>query len=437
MLSRIRYSLADLFFWLRTHLGIVALGLIVAAAAAVVALFAAGELGGDEEPPASPAPPVIVSPPDEEPEGTEELGFPAFATRNTTRVAGADPIADAAAVALAAFPTAGAVEGPGAVTLVDSADWPAGIAAAALVAEPVGAPILFTEDGDLPDLTRDALETLAPAGGSGTDNRQAFVVGDAAAPRELRTLDVAGENPAAIAAAIAKLRRRLSGADPAHFLIASSDQPGFAMPAASWAARSGDPVLFAQRRSVPGPTLRTLERHEDVPVYILGPRSAISAAAERQIGRATNAPVRRAADDADPVANAVAFARYLDADFGWNINDPGHGFVIASTTRPADAAAAAPLSAGGTWGPLLLTDEPGAPPPALEGYLLDLKPGYDTDPTRAIYNHIWLIGNEAAISVDFQVRVDELAEVAPIRSGSGRALLGPAPGTPEREPRDR
>jgi hypothetical protein len=136
----------------------------------------------------------------------------------------------------------------------------------------------------------------------------------------------------------------------------------------------------------------------------------------------------------DPVENAVAFARYASGNFGWNINDPGHGFVIASADRPLDAAAAAPLSASGTWGPLLVSDEAGSPPQALDDYLLDLKPGYQSDPTRAVYNHVWLIGDGAALSTAFQARVDELAEVAPVTSGSGSSELGPPPGTPESAP---
>ena len=143
--------------------------------------------------------------------------------------------------------------------------------------------------------------------------------------------------------------------------------------------------------------------------------------------------MRRAGDEDDPVANAVAFARYVDGTFGWNINDPGHGFVIANSSRPADAPAAAALSGSGTWGPLLLTDDAETPPADLEGYLLDMKPGYEEDPTRAVYNHVWIVGDESAISVDFQVQVDEIAEVAPIRSGSGESVLGPEPGTPEPE----
>ena len=48
--------------------------------------------------------PVLGQGGDEEQAATD-LGFPAFATRNTTRVGGADPIADAAAVSRLAHRT--------------------------------------------------------------------------------------------------------------------------------------------------------------------------------------------------------------------------------------------------------------------------------------------------------------------------------------------
>src|SRR6185295_19461961 len=118
--------------------------------------------------------------------------------------------------------------------------------------------------------------------------------------------------------------------------------------------------------------------------------------------------VRAVAPDAtrvggdDPVSNAIAFARYVNGSFGWNINDPGHGFVIANDSRALDAAAASALSASGDWGPLLLTDDPTHVPAPLRSYLLDVKPGYVSDPTRAVYNHLWLIGDEGAVSTGFQ-----------------------------------
>src|SRR5947209_3478473 len=48
---------------------------------------------------------------------SEGLTFPVVATKNTTRVAGSDPVADAAAVALAVFPSAAPGTHPPAVTL--------------------------------------------------------------------------------------------------------------------------------------------------------------------------------------------------------------------------------------------------------------------------------------------------------------------------------
>jgi hypothetical protein len=435
VLRRGRYLVSDVAYWIRNHplraaaVALLGAGLVVGAVAGIGALT-----DDDDTASQAPAPEVVVRA-DEPPEVPTDLGFPAFATSNTTRVAGADSVAVAAGIALAVFPNAGGVDGPNAVTLVPAEDWAAGIAAASLVRDPVSAPILLTDGDELPDLTASALDSLAPRGSAETDGRQAFAVGSAPEPDGFKTTRIEGAGAAEIAAEIALLRERLAGGEPAHLVVATSDDPEFAMPAAAWAARSGDPVLFAQRDSVPAATLDVIERFKNAPVYLLGPERAISAKAEKQIEEATKAQVRRAGEDDDPVANSIAFARYVDGTFGWNINDPGHGFVIANSSRPADAAAAAALSGSGTWGPLLLTDDAESLPADLESYLLDMKPGYEDDPTRAVYNHLWIAGDESAVSVDFQVEVDQIAEVAPIRSGTGESILGPEPGTPEPEGR--
>jgi hypothetical protein len=127
--------------------------------------------------------------------------------------------------------------------------------------------------------------------------------------------------------------------------------------------------------------------------------------------------VRRVSGE-NPVDNAIALARYADGDFGWNLNDPGHGFVVARASSPLDAAAAAPLSASGTWGALLLTNGGDTLPGALRAYLLDVKPGYTTNPTRAFYNHVWVIGDQETIDVKQQAQIDELAELTRIGGGS-------------------
>jgi len=345
----------------------------------------------------------------------EELGYPSFATNNTTRVGGSDPASMAAAVALAVYPSATVAQRPAAVTLVDEGEWQAAVAAAVLMATPVRAPLLVSSGGDLPDPTSQALEALDPQGNAATDKAQAFAIGAGAAPEDLRTTKAKGGNPAALAVAIEALRNKLIGGSPRHIVLASGEESGFALPAAAWAARSGDPVLFTARDKLPKETTGALSEDPKTPVYVLGPSSAISSAVVREVAKIGN-PVRRVSGE-DPVANAIALARYSSGAFGWNVNDPGHGFVVAREDAPLDAAVAAPLSASGTWGPLLLSDSADTLPKALREYLLDVKPGYTTDPSRAFYNHVWIIGDQEAIDVKQQAQIDQLAELAKIGGG--------------------
>src|SRR5664279_2664300 len=87
---------------------------------------------------------VTVGVPSETPQAAQKLGFPALATKNTTRVAGADPVADAAGVALAVYPSAAPGTHPGAVALAPTDDWQAAVAAAVLMAPPIRAPVLLS-----------------------------------------------------------------------------------------------------------------------------------------------------------------------------------------------------------------------------------------------------------------------------------------------------
>jgi hypothetical protein len=346
----------------------------------------------------------------------EQLGYPSFATNNTTRIGGADPAANAAGAALAVFPSITDKQRPAAVTLVGEEDWAGAIAASVLMAPPVRAPLLFSGAGELPEASEEALDALDPQGSKATGGASLFAIGTVALPGgagEVTRVD--SGDPASTAAQIATLHDRLFGGPPAHIVVASSSQPDFAMPAAAWAARSGDPVLYAEAKKLPPPTAAVLKEHPKVPVFVLGPESAISAGVVKEIAKLSK-QVKRIAGK-DPVANSIAFARYRAGSFGWNVNDPGHGFVLTRSDGPADAAAASPLSASGTWGPLLLTDDAEALPAPLHGYFLDLKPGYTTDPTRAFYNHVWIVGDQEAIGVGQQAEVNELAELAKIGGG--------------------
>jgi ell wall binding domain 2 (CWB2) len=363
------------------------------------------------------------------------LGFPLVATRNTTRISGPDPTSDAAAAALAAHPPAPQAQPLEAATVVPDDNWQAGIAASVLAAPPPRMPVLISQQGAVPDATAQALDQLDPRGARGTDGVQVYALDGAAVPSDLKSEELDADSPAAIANAVDQLRQRLSRSEPENIVVVSSERPPYAMPAAAWAARSGDPVLFTGRTQVPAATMAALRRHAASSVYVLGPESVISKRAISQIARVSASVQRVGATGA--VQNALLFARYTDGSFGWNINDPGHGMELANTDRPLDAAAAAALASSGKWGPLLLTDTATDLPPELRSFLLDIKPGYETDPTRAVYNHVWLMGDATAIGGEVQAEVDELAELAQIGAPAGGqgAFSGGAarPGRPEQE----
>ena len=127
------------------------------------------------------------------------------------------------------------------------------------------------------------------------------------------------------------------------------------MPAAAWAAKAGDPVLFVHRNSLPQETKAALLAHDQPRIYILGPPATVSAAVASDLKKLGT--VKRLGA-ANPIDNAIAFARYSDPTFGWGVVDPGHGLVFARTNQPLDAAAASPLSVSGSYGPLLLLASP-------------------------------------------------------------------------------
>lgn len=384
-------------------------GALVGLAACLLAACGGDSAQAPERPAASPQP--VLGGRATDASAATSLGFPGFATKNTTRVGGADPTANAAGAALAVYPARTPQTRPAAVALADAGNWQAAISAAQLAAEPIGAPLLLASGSQLPSASAEALRQLAPAGAETARKAQVLRIGTAARAPGAREINLEGANPAALALAIDRLQTAAVGAPSRSVLVVSSAEAAYAMPAAAWAAKSGDPVLWTGRDSVPTETEQAIRARQRPRIYVLGPPDVVSAKAVAQLaklGRVT----RIAGDNA--IRTSIAFARFSDAGFGWNVTDPGHGLVFASLTRPADAAAAASLSTSGTYGPLLLLDSPAALPAVVQDYLLDIQPGYEVDPVRGVYNHGWLMGDETAISVDVQSRIDALLEIQPV-----------------------
>jgi hypothetical protein len=363
-------------------------------------------------------------------------GAVSVATRNTTRLGGADPPTDAAAVARAVYPGLTPASRPQAVVLVDRRDWPAALAASALASAPLGAPMLYSDGNALPAVSMQALQTLHPAGASTLGGAQVLRIGTSASvPGGYLTRTLSTGEPAVTAATVERLLLDADGGRPPRqvIVLAAGSARALQMPAAGLAAESGAPILFVTAARVPEATAVVLAGLHRPSIYVID----ASAVGRRTLGELSRfGPVTsitdagRAAEPELPVANAIAVARFTDGTFGWGVKEPGHGLVFASAARPLDAPASAPLSATGDYGPLLLLASATLVPPALTGYLGDIQPAYAAAPqfrpVRGVYNHGWLIGDEQAISAVTQAELDSLLEISPRKPSAEEPSVSPA-----------
>ena len=188
------------------------------------------------------------------------------------------------------------------------------------------------------------------------------------------------------------------------------------MPAAGWAAKSGDPVLWTGRDELPaGDEGRDRSRTRSPTSTCSGPRTSSPTASCGELRKLGS--VKRISGP-DPVTNAIAFARFTDGVVRLGRHRPGpRARVRVGAADAGRGRRARRCRASGTYGPLLLLPDAGELPQSLQDYLLDIQPGYDKDPVRGVYNHGWLMGDESAISADVQARIDTLLEIQPVDSG--------------------
>jgi hypothetical protein len=399
----------------------------------------------------------------------EARGVAGISTKNTTRLGGADPADDAAAVARAVYPGLTPATRPQAVVIVDRGDWPAALAASSLASAPLAAPLLYADGDTLPEVSEQALRAMRPIGAATLGGVQAITVGDSVgAPAGYRskaiegstaapagesgtastsstagagsgTAGSAGEGEAAAAAGVSVLHllQAARGRSPHEVIVVAADAPrALQMPAAGLAAESGAPILFVTRSGVPSATSDALKALKRPSIYVVAPNTlhATAYAALSRLGTVVHVTGEAGPGEAaahaseDPVENAISDSRFSRGTFGWGIHEAGHGLVFANVARALDAPAAAPLSAHGDYGPLLLLEHSASVPAPLTRYLSNIEPGYTTaiPPVREVYNHGWLIGDEHAISALAQAEIDTVLEIAPRQQSAGEQSVAEA-----------
>ena len=219
-------------------------------------------------------------------------------------------------------------------------------------------------------------------------------------------------------------------------VLAAGAARALQMPAAALAAESGAPILFVTRSGVPKATSEALRALERPTIYVVAPstlRREAYASLER-LGPVVRVTGEAGPDESgahalsDPVENAISVSRFSRGTFGWGIHEAGHGLVFANLARALDAPAAAPLSAHGDYGPLLLLGRGASVPAPLTRYLSNIEPGYTATipPVREVYNHGWLIGDERAISALAQAEIDTVLEIAPRQQSAAEEAVAEA-----------
>lgn len=390
----------------------------------IVLLLVAGSL---EQTNSAQLPPTSVRP-----ENTLVTGF-------TTRFAGDNVYETAVTLAQATFPASREGNQPGAIILARADRQAEAMAAVSLIHHPIDAPLLYVDENRLPPETRAALERFEPEGITFDGSIQVIAVGEIghSVIQEvqglgLRVRHIRGDNGdvASLAAAVDDYRASLHADHANVVIVASLDEPDYAIPALSFAAHAPTGVAFVNRDSIPEATRGLLSRRFPTTyMYVMGSETAVSEAVVSELAQYGH--VQRLSAP-DPYALSALFAGYRDSgqdigywigvnprDFGWGIAESGHNFTIVNPEAWAEALAATVLSHRGRHGPILFV-QADAVPEAVRNYLDNTVRPRPSSHRDQLFNYGSIIGNTSMISVRTQGELDALLapQAAPVEQGA-------------------
>jgi hypothetical protein len=335
-------------------------------------------------------------------DASPDEGLLTLNTKDSTRFAQSHPVALSQAVSRALFPDGGE-NTPNGVVLAPANVWQAGVAAAPLVRWANG-PLLLSDGG------AGVEEELQRLRVGGLDSTKVIRVG-LDTPPATKAASVPAGNPPQVAADVDELVQRLAGQAWPNIILVPDD-PVYAIPAAYWAAQSGDVILFGGD-PLPEATRRALERRGgQARIYLVGPNLGVEDLSQY------GAVQRIVAWDG--VDAAVALAEYRDesAKVGWGLDGnryiATHNFVLANRDAPALAVAGLSLARFGKFGPLLWVERDGIPS-ATEQYLWRMKPEFFNTPAEGPFNHLWILGGPEQIGIKVQSQADLSQEIGAYR----------------------
>lgn len=346
---------------------------------------------------------------------------------NVARIPGSSPPEVAISVSQTIYPATFKDNKPGAVILVPENDWRTALLATELIHFPINAPILYTAQNEIPDLTWKEIKRLDPEGIFQDRNIKVLLIGDIGPGvkkqlqmEKLRYRHLKAHSPEELAALLDDYKAMFHVDHDDQVLIVPSDDPAYAMQAASWVAHMGHTILFASRQELPAATRRALDRRpQDAFIYVLADDIAIPASITEEMTRYGH--VQRI-PGSDPFDMSAGFAGYKDVgpnlgwwlerdtrSFGWGISEAGHNFTFVNPDHPQMSIPAAILSHKGKHGPFLLVNKEEIPLPVRQ-FLTLVQPTF-TSSQEPLFNHGWVIGDPNIIGDKALQDLDGLLQV--------------------------
>lgn len=350
-------------------------------------------------------------------------------TKNTTRIATDDGVKAAIETSQMVWPATDEGNRPGTILIGQIGQWKINLVAVDLIHHPNNGPLLYAKKDQIPRSTLNEIKRLKPKGSQANNGVQVIMVGNFSnkVVKELRDQNlkvdtITGKDPVNMAQKIDAYYANVSDELPNSVVVGSVDSPDYTLPAANWIAHMPEPLLYVKKDSIPSGTVEALKkRHGQAHIYILGPTSAVSAKVKDHLGNYGD--VTRISGKT-PEENAIAFAKFKDpqTDFGWGVDEPGHGLAFNNLDNLDAAIASAPFAHMGKHAPMLVLSGHTLSMP-LRDYLASIKPEYNKEPTEGPYNHAVIIGSTKAIPFSTQGMIDEMLEIIP-KNGEGHMNMG-------------
>ncbi|MFA9557581.1 cell wall-binding repeat-containing protein [Evansella sp. AB-rgal1] len=334
--------------------------------------------------------------------------------KNTTRLDAEDPITFSIWVSQLIWPATHEQNQPGTVILAPLENWGIALASTTLIHHPNDGPILYTENGEIPESVMNEIHRLQPKGN--VNGTEVMVMGDVE-EEVLAQLDgfavehLPGNDAIQFAVDVEQMFSEIIGEVHESVIIASIDESAkeYSIIAGQWIAHMNESVLFVTDE-VPEVTRAALEKRDgNASIFVMGSEDVISASVVEELEEFGS--VQRIGGST-PAEMSVEFAVFRDdaTQVGWGQGEPGHGLSFASLNSPMFAIAGAPLGHLGKHTPLIwLEDEISE---ELYEFLASIRPTFSDNPMAGPYNHAYLFGSSEIISYRVQGILDEKLEIA-------------------------